>query len=155
PILPPIASASTIDTEVDPLQERMQDVLHRGAPELVRQLYLVRGVRPLFVDDRGLTSRAGALLRALARADEQGLDVRGYRLPELVRALDEMRETGPAPRAAQLAQADVRLAQAFVSYGEDLLAGQLHPRAGDAAMSEDERGDTLPMLSRALDAPEL
>ena len=95
----------------------------------VGEIYAEYGSSPLWMDADGLRGdRTGALLRAVASADSDALQLTSYPLRALGGALDAVRAT-KAPTAAQIAEADVLLTAVYVALGSDMLTGQVDPRA--------------------------
>jgi L,D-transpeptidase YcbB len=92
----------------------------------VRQLYTSFNQQLLWLDDKGVHQpRVTALLNAIADADSDALDLTKYPLTALgnaLKAVDNKRAT-----AQQLADADVMLSTAFVTYGENMMTGQMDP----------------------------
>ena len=95
----------------------------------VRGLYRDYAGAPLWLDEKGLVNeRISGLTRALAAADSDALRTDVYPVAELDRAVAGLRDA-KAPTAEQLAEADVLLTTTYAALGEDLLTGQLNPRA--------------------------
>lgn len=95
----------------------------------VRGLYAAYGGSALWLDTGGLQrDRGAALVTALLDATTDGLRLERYPLDQMARALDSLRATR-APTADQLADLDVLLTAAFAALGEDLLTGQVNPKA--------------------------
>jgi murein L,D-transpeptidase YcbB/YkuD len=92
----------------------------------VKKLYATFNEGLLWVDDKGMHHpRVSAMLNALASADSDGLKLDRYPLNELARTLGAI--DAQRPTAAELAEADVLLSAAFVTYGETMLTGQVQP----------------------------
>jgi murein L,D-transpeptidase YcbB/YkuD len=92
----------------------------------VKKLYTTFNQGLLWLDDKGVHQpRVAALLNALAGADSDAIRLDRYPLADLSRALAAVDDKKPT--AAQLADADVMLSSAFVSYGEAMLTGQVSP----------------------------
>ena len=93
----------------------------------VKALYQEYGDNALWLDSTGLRKgRTAALLDAVASADSDALQLSGYPLGALGRALAVVRGE-PHPTAQQLADADVLLTATYAAYGEDMVRGQLTP----------------------------
>ena len=93
----------------------------------VKSLYKTFSQSLLWLDDKGVEHpRVGALLGVLAAADSDALRLDAYPLAELARALQAIDKKRPT--AQQLADADVLLSTAFVSFGEHMLTGQQKPK---------------------------
>ena len=92
----------------------------------VKKLYGTFNQSLLWLDDEGTQQpRVSALLTALAAADSDALRLDAYPLAELSRVLAAVNEDNPT--AQQLAEADVLLSSAFVTFSENMLTGQQKP----------------------------
>lgn len=117
------------------------------ASAVLPSFYVRRLYRPAWSDARGLSRLADDLVRALRRADLEGLRAEDYHLAGLdsvlakVRA-DNLRDRVLAPD--RWAELDLLLTDAFLVYGAHLLAGRVdpetlrpewvaHPRSADIA----------------------
>jgi murein L,D-transpeptidase YcbB/YkuD len=127
----------------------------------VRRLYKQFGGAPLWMTAEGPDqARSTALLKALVSADQDALDLSGYPLPELARAVQALK-AGGRPTAAQLAEADVLMSSAYATLASNLLTGQTNPKevskdwfiaAGDERVdSAVVRSLTDPDLGRGID----
>lgn len=95
---------------------------HAAFSPVLREFYARRGHRPLWLAERGLSAHGQALLAALSRAAEHGLDPATYGMPELA--------TRAANRAAPDADLEVALTLAYLDYAGDLSSGVIdNPRA--------------------------
>jgi len=97
----------------------------------VRGLYGHYAQSPLWIDGHGLiATRVQALTRAMADADSSdALDLSEYPLGDLTTAIQAARAAGDGATPQQLAEVDVLLSASYAALGEDLLAGQLSPKA--------------------------
>ncbi|HTJ21667.1 MAG TPA: L,D-transpeptidase family protein [Gemmatimonadaceae bacterium] len=94
----------------------------------VKSLYTRFGDNLLWLDDKGAHHpRVRALLTAVAGADSDALRLDALPLADLYRSLATL-DGAKRPTAEQLAEADVLLSSAYVTYGENMLTGQLDPR---------------------------
>lgn len=92
----------------------------------VQHLYRTFNNSLLWLTDKGVhQARVSALLNTLASADSDALDLSAYPLSQLGAALNGIDDKHPT--AQQLADADVLLSSAYVTYGEDMLTGQYAP----------------------------
>ena len=92
----------------------------------VKHLYSTFNDNLLWLTDKGVHQpRVSALLNTLASADSDALDLSAYPLSQLGAALNSI--DGKHPTAQQLADADVLLSSAYVTYGENMLTGQYSP----------------------------
>jgi murein L,D-transpeptidase YcbB/YkuD len=95
----------------------------------VRSLYHRYGGGPLWFDAEGLArERSTALLDAVIHAPDDGLRLDRYPLEPLSAALTPVRSSRKLT-AAEVADADIVLTSTYVALGEDLLTGQIDPRA--------------------------
>jgi len=117
------------------LRPAIEARLQRGRPagvtadqwRCVEALYDRTGRLPMWFDTTGVDVRARALVRELAGAPAHGLTVDPARIESVRAALVRARDA--AASADEVAEADVQLSAAFAAMAEDLLAGQLDPRA--------------------------
>jgi murein L,D-transpeptidase YcbB/YkuD len=92
----------------------------------VKHLYSTFSSNLLWLTDKGVhQDRVSALLNTLASADSDALDLSAYPLSQLGAALNAI--DNDHPTAEQLADADVLLSSAYVTYGENMLTGQYSP----------------------------
>jgi murein L,D-transpeptidase YcbB/YkuD len=108
----------------------------------MRALYRTFGDAPLWLESDGVKDRAGALLRAIERAPEDGLSVDAYPV-DSIRRIVEGSTTGPTPSPQALANADVMLTSAYVAYAADMLRGQVDPRSVSQAWHIGSQGQEL------------
>jgi murein L,D-transpeptidase YcbB/YkuD len=108
----------------------------------MRELYHTFGDAPLWLEPDGVKDRAGALLRAIERAPEDGLSVEAYPV-DSIRRIVAGSTTGAAPSAQALANADVMLTSAYVAYAVDMLRGQVDPRSVSQAWHIGGQGQEL------------
>ncbi len=95
----------------------------------MQQLYATYGNVPLWLEADGFhQARSTALLRAIVNASSDALSLDAYPLAELVTTVGTVRSSKTAT-PEQLANADVLLTSAYVGLAEDLLTGQLDPKA--------------------------
>jgi len=91
-----------------------------------KKLYSTFNQSLLWLDNKGVhQERVAALLKTLASADSDAMQLDHLPIVELSRALAAI--DGKHPTAEQLADADVLLSAAFTVYGEDMLVGQTNP----------------------------
>ena len=95
----------------------------------VRRVYTEYGNVPLWLEKDGFhQARSKALLRAVLDANTDALRLDAYPLDDLVAAVGIVRDSKTLT-ADQLATADVLLTSAYVGLAEDLLTGQVNPKA--------------------------
>jgi murein L,D-transpeptidase YcbB/YkuD len=91
-------------------------------------LYKTLGQTPLWLTTDGLAKdRAGALTNAVLGISDDALRADAYPITDLSNALNAIKTSKPT--AEQLANADVLLSTVYASLGEDLLVGQIPPKA--------------------------
>ena len=90
----------------------------RAARIAIRVFYADRLFAPLWVDAEGLTSRGRALLGRLARADEDGLDLTAFALPDPAFA-----DTHPE----RLAEVEATMSAALVAYAMQASGSRIAP----------------------------
>ena len=118
----------------------------------VRQLYRSYGDQPLWFDGNGLSDRARALVLALTDTDADGLRLTAYPLDDVRESVAAVRSAS-RPSAAQLARADLALTATYVALAEDLLTGQVDPRAVSQGWHIDpQQVDVDSAVARALAA---
>ena len=109
-------------------------VARKSEPEVTRAhwqhvaaVYSRYASAPLWMDDDGVSPRAAELVAVLEHAPTEGLRLDTYPL----RALIESLRTATARRATaeQIADADVLLTATYVALAEDMLTGQIDPKA--------------------------
>jgi murein L,D-transpeptidase YcbB/YkuD len=133
----PGEAAAVLGVATDSLRPAIASRLERGTPpgwvtparwKKMRALYRTFGDAPLWLESDGVKDRAGALLRAIERAPEDGLSMAAYPV-DSIRRIVEGSTRRDAPSAQELANADVMLTSAYVAYAADMLRGQVDPRS--------------------------
>lgn len=95
----------------------------------VRALYRFYEGAPLWLGSDGVDeTRVSAVSKAVVDAHTDGMRLDAYPLPDLVRQIRGV-DDEDHPTAAQLADLDVLLSSIYVAVGEDMLTGQVNPRA--------------------------
>ncbi len=104
-----------------------------GIPwKTLQAIYADREYEPLWVSGDRPTSRARALVNAIATADAEGLRMRDYPLTDLRDALLRAYEHKDT-RASEIAEVDLRLTALYLAYGSDMLIGRLDPDLVDGS----------------------
>ena len=111
--------------------------------KLVKQIYQDRQYRPLWVGVRPVPERTKQLIASLCDAEREGLRPADYRLPELRRTLERLRQSLEKERPEAFAVVDLELTRRFLDYGADLLAGRLDPKAVSSEWYIRERRSTI------------
>ena len=120
--------------------------------EIVRALYATDASAPLWIDGSRLHRRASTLVDAIGEAHREGLRLETYPIDTLRATLSAL-NAAVRPTVAQLAAADIVLTATYVALGDDLLTGQVDPRAATQAWHIDPHvTDVGPALARALGA---
>ena len=92
--------------------------------------YKSRDCRPAWLDDRGPLPQAGDLVRAIRKAEFEGLLPDAYHLEAIESLLAGWKEgnrEGRETDAARMAELDILLSDAFLIYGSHLLTGRVNP----------------------------
>src|SRR5215472_3305029 len=117
--------------------------------ELVLQFYTHRLFWPAWSDETGLLPQVESLLSALREAENEGLKPRDYHLTRLEHALTELhQQRSPGPlSAAALADIDLLLTDALLTYGSHLLYGRMTPRISEIMFeTSQEKVDLVSVL---------
>ena len=132
------ASGAMIDAVNHEIQQRLQGdvvagslqvdhiVLH--APQSLPRFYKERAYSPAWLIDGNLSPDASVLLEVIARADEEGLSPDKYHFTAIKESLTSAKGV-EALTAGQLADLDLLLSDAFLSYGAQLRSGRSSGRA--------------------------
>ncbi len=138
------AAALTPDT----LREHVARGTASPAAEAVRAFYARRDHRPLWYSDERPSRQAVAILAALARAEEHGLDPALYGMPQL-----EQRVRG-ASGVAQ-GEAELALTRAYLAYAADIASGVIdHPRQVGRMFRDAKRTPPEQLLDGIAAAPD-
>jgi murein L,D-transpeptidase YcbB/YkuD len=123
----------------------------------LRHFYAQRLYHPAWSNDAGPQEYAETLLQALQDAESEGLSPQDYHLLPIIDTLAAVRQAQHMPSAwhsARLADLDLLLTDAFLTYATHLLHGRWRLAAVDAGgMATDKAIDLARLLQRAL-APE-
>jgi len=113
--------------------------------------YAGRGYQPAWLDANGAPRSATEdLLKAMGKADREGLRALDDDRTELRKRLTALQQDR-AQDATRLTQLDLLLTDAFLTYGSQLLAGQLSPRKVDPDWAIKPRSrDLAEVLEEAL-----
>jgi murein L,D-transpeptidase YcbB/YkuD len=90
----------------------------RAARDAIRAFYAARDFAPVWVAENGLTPAADSALARLARADEDGLDLSAFALPE-----DPLPDASPE----RLADAEIVISAAAVAYAMQASGARMVP----------------------------
>lgn len=127
--------------------------------ELVLQFYTRRLFWPAWSDDSGLLPQVESFLAALREAESEGLKPREYHLARLEHVLTELRQQqrSAAPlSAAALADVDLLLTDALLTYGSRLLYGRMTPRASEGMFAtSQEKADLVGVLRQGLETNQI
>jgi len=122
---------------------------------LLPQFYTRRLYWPAWSNDAGLLPQVDSLLKALREAEHEGLRSQDYHLTRLDSLLAELRQqqSRAAPlSAAALADLDLLLTDALLTYGSHLLYGRMTPRTSDILFdTSEEKADLVGVLHRGLE----
>lgn len=121
--VPTAAVTSAIQARV---AKKSEPEVTKGHWQHVSAIYAHYASAPLWLNDDGISERAGELVRVLDHAPTEGLRLDTYPLGALRDAMQAARARGAT--AEQLAEADVLLTATYVALAEDMLTGQIDPR---------------------------
>jgi murein L,D-transpeptidase YcbB/YkuD len=124
---------------------------------LVLQFYTRRLFWPAWSDDTGLLPQVESLLTALREAEHEGLKPQDYHLRQLEKVLTELLQQGnTAPLgAAALADVELLLTDALLTYGSHLLYGRMTPRTYDGFDTSQEKADLVGVLQEGAETNRL
>jgi murein L,D-transpeptidase YcbB/YkuD len=116
------------------------------------QFYAQRDYRAGWLDASGSPSPAAEdLLKALAEAEQDGLQSADYRPTELRKRLKTIQQEGATAGEGSLAEFDLLFTDTFLTYGSHLLAGRLPPHKVDPDWAIKPRSrDLAAVLQEAL-----
>jgi murein L,D-transpeptidase YcbB/YkuD len=124
PAAPPPDPLASLDPADRPIAEKIRDLLaaKSGAADkifatkkertAVEAFYQSRNLAPLWTDKGVVNARAKTAMARLKAADDEGLEAKDYRIPDLAGGPDA------------LAEADLKLTQAVLTYARHLQAGR-------------------------------
>src|SRR5262245_29283785 len=124
---------------------------------LVLQFYMRRLFWPAWSDDTGLLPQVESLLTALREAEHEGLKPQDYHLRQLEKVLTELQQQGnTAPLGgAALADVELLLTDALLTYGSHLLYGRMTPRTYDGFDTSQEKADLVGVLQEGAETNRL
>lgn len=148
-VLAGIAAASAAAAlSPDTLREQLARGSASPAADAIRAFYARRDHRPLWYSDERPSRLAVAVLAALARADEQGLNPAVYGMPQL-----EQRVRGAA--GAAQAEAELALTRAYLDFAADISSGVIdHPRQVGRMFRDAKRTPPQQLLDGIAAAPD-
>jgi murein L,D-transpeptidase YcbB/YkuD len=128
--------------------EALRDTIGRHAADAIGGFYARRAYKPLWYDDSRLAPRALALLAALARAEEHGLNPALYAMPQLEARVRTATGEGQA-------EAELALTRAFLDYAGDVSSGVIdEPRRIERLFRESRRAPASQLLEGIAAAPD-
>lgn len=101
--------------------------IHAG--RLLPVFYEERAYEPAWWGARGILPRADSLLKALAAADDEGLDPRDYHVEEIRSLRRRLESTSAGRRAGAVVDLELLLTDAFLTYGAHLVDGRVDPES--------------------------
>ena len=123
--------------------------------DLVLQFYTRRLFWPAWSDKTGLLPQVESLLQALRAAADEGLKPRDYHLTRLENILPELwqQQSSAVPlSAAALADVDLLLTDALLTYGSHLLYGRMTPRTSEVMFdTSQEKADVVGVLQEGVE----
>ena len=126
--------------------------------DLVLQFYTRRLFWPAWSNDTGLLPQVESLLTALREAEDEGLKPQEYHLTRLENVLTELRQQqgNAAPlSAAALADVELLLTDALLTYGSHLLYGRMTPHTSDGFETSQEKVDLVGVLQEGAETHRL
>lgn len=114
---PPFSLAAEIDERLK--RERAVSADDREDRDALAKVYAGRNGEPIWLDEKGLTAKALAMMNEISAADAYGLNPAAFRLPTLAPGAGGSREA--------LADADVTLSAAALKYARYARGGRLDP----------------------------
>jgi L,D-transpeptidase YcbB len=126
---------------------------------LLPQFYTRRLYWPAWSNDTGLLPQVDSLLKALREAESEGLRSQDYHLTRLEGLRTDLRQqqsqAGPLSAAA-LADLDLLLTDALLTYGSHLLYGRMTPRTSTVMFdTSQEKVDVVEVLQQGLETNRL
>lgn len=135
------------------IEERDRSLHERPA---LLGFYARRGFRAAWTNEQGPNRLADDLVDALERADLEGLKPDDYHVNEIRALLAYVRiaaGNGRTPELDRLADLDLLMSDAFLSYGTELLGGRVDPESLHPRWEASPRGaDLIEVLEDALDS---
>jgi L,D-transpeptidase YcbB len=113
------------------------------AAEALAKFYMMRHFEPAWTTQGKPTAQTLMFLNALNMAEQDGLRPEIYHLGtirEMLEALKEIETISSEPDIFLLADLDLLLTDAFLTYGSHLLAGQVNPETFDPQWIANRRG---------------
>jgi L,D-transpeptidase YcbB len=155
PAAPPKEIAATPPAPLDPVAEKLRDLLAGKVDRLLERknerkpiegFYAARNFAPLWIENGAANARAKAAIARLKQADADGLDSSDYPTPDLAAA--------STPDA--LAEAEIRLTSAVLTYARHASTGRVHYSRISADIAYNlvppEPADVLAKMAEAKDA---
>ena len=123
-----------------------------SSPTLLRRFYSMRGYQPAWLDEINRpTAATQELLAAIRDAEHEGLRAAFYHYEQLQQALATANTRSHSLTPRNLAELDLLLSDAFMTYGSDLVSGRLNPHHLHSSWSLQARSiDLVAVLQQAL-----
>jgi murein L,D-transpeptidase YcbB/YkuD len=157
PAAPPKEIAATPPAPLDPVAEKLRDLLAGKVDRLLERkaerkpieaFYAARSFAPLWIESSAANARAKDVIARLKQADADGLDPSDYPTPDFAAA--------STPDA--LAEAEIRLTSAVMTYARHASIGRVHYSRVSADIVYNlvppEPADVLGKMAEAKDAGE-
>jgi L,D-transpeptidase YcbB len=154
---PPKEIAATPPAPLDPVAEKLRELLAGKVDRLLERknerkpieaFYAARSFAPIWIENGAANARAKAAIARLQQADEDGLDTSDYPTPDFAAA--------STPDA--LAEAEIRLTSAVLTYARHASIGRVHYSRISADIDyhlvPPEPTDVLAKMAEAKDAGE-
>lgn len=122
---------------------------------LLHRFYKNRNFRPAWFEDSALIPQVNPLIKTISRADQEGLRPDDYHLNKIKEIIIQVirNQKGKGPINTQsVADLDLLLTDAFLTYGSHLSAGRINPETFDAQLQTNPwEMDLALVLKSALD----
>lgn len=129
------------------------------SPHLLAQFYSRRLFWPAWSTEEGLLPQADNLLKILREAEQEGLRPRDYHLARLEKLLAEHRQAhghAATPNTVALADLELILTDALLTYGTHMLYGRMTPRTSDVLFdTSEEKIDLIAVVQHGLETNRL
>lgn len=124
------------------------------ADTLLARFYRQRNFQPAWINDKGLINTGDSLLRAIRDADQEGLNPKDYHVQLLDSMLNkfgmDLKAKLPV-KIDHLMNLEILLTDAFLLYGNHLLAGRVNPETIDPEwLTARSEADMITILNEAL-----
>jgi murein L,D-transpeptidase YcbB/YkuD len=121
-----------------------------------KRIYALWNNAPLWLEPDGMRDRGRALLNALDQAPTHGLSTTHYPIDSVRLVVGEGDDLNKGTTAERLADVDVLMTAAYIGYAQDMLLGQIDPKAtGQSWHIAGRRTEVDSALVRTLQSPNM